>query len=600
MTDSHNNKQVGGRLGDRMGGPNVFADIHHKIENIIRREYELVDGRALPPFQVERPKEESFGDLSCNAAMVLTKFLSNPPRAIAEKIIGELQKDKVVKSVSIAGPGFINIFLTDNYWQGLLAAIYDAGDNYGKNIDGANEKTNVEFVSANPTGPLHVGHARGAVVGDVLVRLLRFAGFDVTAEYYINDAGAQIDTLARSLYFRYQQSAGAVDKNLEPPAGCYPGDYLIPPAEDLYKEVGDKYAGQAEVAWLDFFRDYAVGKMMVEIKKDLADMHIAHDVFSSEKKLVAAGKVQEVLQELEKENKIYEGVLEKPKGKTVDDWEPRPQKLFRSTADGDEVDRPIQKSDGSFTYFANDIAYHLDKCQRGATRLINILGADHGGYVKRISSATRAVSHGRSRLECLLMQVVRFMQHGAPLKMSKRAGNFIMLRDVIAEVGADSLRIYLLSRRPDSQMDFDYDEVMATKRDNPVFYLHYGFARAHSLMKIIDGQFAGLAPDFSPGALAKINHPLELQMIKKIAEFPNMVEKAALLAEPHRIVFYLADLATCFHQLWTAGRDDLDLKFLQVDDRQLTAARLALVKGFCRVMEIAGRIMAIEWKTELR
>ena len=578
---------------------NVFSVVHQKIKSIILDGYK-VDGAVLPPFQVERPKEDGFGDLSCNAAMVLTKFLSAPPKTIAQKIIDELQKDKMVKSATMAGPGFVNITLTDNYWQRLLAAIHVAGDDYGKNVSGRGEKTNVEFVSANPTGPLHVGHARGAVVGDVLVRLLRFAGFDVTAEYYINDAGAQVDTLARSLYFRYGQAAGAVDKNAEPPEGCYPGDYLIPPAEDLYKEVGDKYAKQGEEAWLEEFRIYAVEKMMIEIKKDLKDMNIAHDVFSSEKKLVLSGKVREVLQELEKENKIYEGVLEKPKGKTIEDWEPRPQKLFRSSVDGDEVDRPIQKSDGSFTYFANDIAYHLDKHQRGATRLINILGADHGGYVKRISSATRAVSHGRARLECLLMQVVRFMQQGEPLKMSKRAGNFIMLRDVVAAVGADSLRIYLLSRRPDSQMDFDYDEVMATKRDNPVFYLHYGFARAHSLMKMIDGQFKNLAPNFSEAALQKIKHPLELQMIKKLAEFPNMVEKAASLAEPHRLVFYLTDLATCFHQLWTAGRDDVDLKFLQSNDEELTAARLALVKVFCKVMAGAGRIMAIEWKTELR
>ncbi len=578
---------------------NVFAELHHKIKNIISQIFE-VDEKTIPGFQVERPKEENFGDVSCNAAMGLSKFLRLPPQKIAQAIIDELQKDPTVEKIKLAGQGFINITLRVDYWQKLLQAINQSGQDYGKNILGGEEKVNVEFVSANPTGPLHVGHARGAVVGDVLARLLRTVGFDVTAEYYINDAGSQIDTLARSLYFRYQQQAGRISETAEVPAGCYPGDYLIPVAQELYDKIKDQYIDKEEKQWLDFFKNYAVDAMMVEIKKDLADMHIKHDVFSSEKKLVAAGTVQQVLTELEKEGKIYEGVLEKPKGKTIEDWEPRPQKLFRSSQDGDETDRPIQKSDGSFTYFANDIAYHLEKHQRGATRLIDVLGADHGGYVKRISSAVRAVSHGRARLDCLLMQVVRFMENGVPLKMSKRAGNFIMLRDVVAAVGADSLRIYLLSRRPDTQMDFDYEEVKATKRENPVFYLHYGYARAHSLMGMIEKEFPGLQPDISAEAGKLITHPLELSMIKKMAEFPHMLERAARLAEAHRLVFYLTELAACFHQLWTAGRDDSDLKFLQNNNKLLTAARLALVKTFCQVMENAGEIMAIEWKKELR
>ncbi|MGI9461658.1 MAG: arginine--tRNA ligase [Alphaproteobacteria bacterium] len=581
--------------------PNVFAEMRAKIKTIIAGVYRL-DENTIPIFQIERPKnkngENDYGDLASNVAMVLTKFLSDQPKNIAEKIISELQKDPAVKYAVCAGAGFINIVLTDNYWQNLLQNIHQAADDYGKGSL-KQEVVNVEFVSANPTGPLHVGHARGAVVGDVLCRLLRFAGFKVTAEYYINDAGVQIDKLARSFYFRYQQASGEIDEEKIPPDDYYPGHYLIEPANELYQTIGDKYKKANESIWLDFFKNYAIKKMMQEIKKDLADMNIKHDVFSSEKKLVTSGRVKQVLQELEKENKIYEGVLEKPKGKMVEDWEPRPQKLFRSSQDGDETDRPIQKSDGSFTYFANDIAYHLDKFQRGATRLINVLGADHGGYIKRISSATHAVSHGKARLDYLLMQVVRFMENGVPLKMSKRSGNFIMLRDVVAEVGADALRIFLLSRRPDSQMDFDYEEVKATRRENPVFYLHYGYARAHSLMKMIDKQFTNLSPDFSDKAIKRITHRLELSLIKKIAEFPHIVETSAKLAEPHRIVFYLDDLAACFHQLWTAGRNDEGLKFLQGDDKQLTAAKLSLVKVFCQVMNICGNIMAIEWKKEL-
>lgn len=579
----------------------VFADLHYKIEKILLGVAGAESwSREWPSFNIERPKDLSLGDLACNAAMVLAKPWGKKPAELAAAMVAGLNADSAVRMASVAGPGFVNIFLHDSYWQNLLAIIHQAGRDYGRINIGRGEKTNVEFVSANPTGPLHVGHARGAVFGDVLARLLRFAGFDVTAEYYINDAGAQVDTLARSLYFRYQQ---AVDKNMKGqqlPLGCYPGDYLVQAGITMAEQLGDIHHGKDEAAWLPLFKERAVELMMVEIKSDLIKMGIAHDVFSSEKKLVAMGKVNEVLIRLETEEKIYEGVLEKPKGKTPDDWEPRPQKLFKSTLYGDEIDRPIQKSDGSFTYFANDIAYHLDKHQRGATRLIDVLGADHAGYVKRIVAAVQAVSGGRARLHCLTMQVVRFMEGGQPLKMSKRAGNFIMLRDVIDAVGADLLRLYLLTRRPDTQMDFDYEVVKSTSRDNPVFYLHYAAARSHSLGLLITKQFPDIQPDFSPKGLARLQHPLELQVIKILATFPKIIEQAAQLDEPHRIVFYLLEVAASFHQLWTAGRDSHDLKFLQNDDKELTAARLALVAVVRQVMDIGGAVIGITWKNELR
>lgn len=578
--------------------PNPFSEFHQLIQATLQKLAAQKNIKAeLSNFQVEKPKNPEWGDLSTNAAMVLAKSFQMSPTNLAKSITTELTNTDWLESVTIAGVGFINVTLKQHYWQKLLPQIHDMGKNFGRVNVGLGKKISVEFVSVNPTGPLHVGHARGAIFGDALQRLLKFAGYQVTAEYYINDAGAQIDSLAQSLYFRYQQRAGKIPETAELPKNCYPAEYLKDAAEKLYQAEPTKYLTLSEAEWLPLLRKKSVDMMMAEIKQDLASLKIQHDIFVSEAELVAKGLVQKVLNELEKLGKIYTGVLEKPKGKQLDDWEPRAQKLFRSTDYGDDIDRPIQKSDGSWTYFANDIAYHLDKYQRGHNKMVNILGADHAGYVKRITAAVQAVSQNQAELHCLTMQIVRFMDKGQALKMSKRAGNFVMLRDVVARVGAGALRLYILSRRPDSQMDFDYAEVTAAKKDNPVFYLHYAFARTYSAEQHIKAAMPEVKPNVEYHGL--LQHPQEIKLIKQLAELPRVVEQSATLDEPHRIVFYLLELAAAFHQLWTLGRDDKALKFLQQDNEPLTSARYALLLVVRQVMAIASGIVGIELEKKL-
>jgi arginyl-tRNA synthetase len=539
---------------------------------------------------VEPPRDATHGDLATNAAMVLAKPAGAKPRVLAEALAGELEKLPEVSRVDVAGPGFINMVLTDDSWRDELAAIHAGGDDYGRSTSGQGVTVNIEYVSANPTGPMHMGHCRGAVVGDALASLLEFAGSTVIREYYVNDAGGQVDVLARSVHLRYREALG---EDVTIPEGLYPGDYLVPVGQALAAEFGDRYRDAPEAEWLEPFRTRAVAEMLVLIKDDLALLGIHHDLFSSEAELQAAGKPEAAEADLRARDLVYDGVLEAPKGETPDDWEPVVLPLFRSTAFGDDQDRPIRKSNGQWTYFGADLAYHYQKAQ-SADQLIDIWGADHAGTVKRIVAAVAALTGGKTRFDVKLIQMVRLLRGGEPVKMSKRAGNFVTLADVVREVGKDVVRFTMLTRRADAQMDFDFAKVVEASKDNPVFYVQYAHARIASLhRRAAEAGIAGGEAD-----LSRLDTD-ELALVKLAAQFPRTIETAAATREPHRIAFYLYDLAAAFHAAWNVGNDHPDRRFLIADDAEATRARLFLASGIGQIVRNGLRVMGVEAVTEM-
>ena len=548
---------------------------------------EGLDRRAVT---VEPPRDPSHGDLSTNAAMVLAKPARSNPRALAEKLVPELEKIDTVASVSVAGPGFINLTLTEDSWRDELRGIIQAGGNYGRSTMGEGTTVNIEYVSANPTGPMHMGHCRGAVVGDALASLLEFVGHKVIREYYVNDAGGQVDVLARSAHLRYREALG---ETIEIPEGLYPGDYLKPVGEKLAAEYGDRYVDAPESAWLETFRKEAVAAMLVMIKQDLALLGIHHDLFSSEAELQAAGKPEQAEAWLRERGLVYDGVLEAPKGKTPEDWEPVELPLFRSTQFVDDQDRPIKKSNGQWTYFGDDLAYHFQKAQT-ADQLIDIWGADHAGTVKRIVAAVQALTEGKVRFDVKLVQMVRLLRAGEPVKMSKRAGNFVTLADVVQEVGKDVVRFTMLTRKADAQMDFDFAKVVEASKDNPVFYVQYAHARVASLHR--RAREAGITCDAVD--LSRLDTD-ELRLVKRAGQFPRVAEAAATAREPHRIAFYLYDLAAEFHAAWNVGNDDPSRRYLQPDDPALTCARLFLADAIGQIIRNGLAIMGVEAVEEL-
>ena len=580
---------------------NLFSDIHMRVIkalDVLVRAGDLPEGLDFANVTVEPPRDPLHGDMATNAAMVLAKPSGQKPRDIALKLAEQLMSDGRIIAADVAGPGFLNLRLANDVWQGLIGQVLNMGQQYGTSSMGIGTMVNVEFVSANPTGPLHVGHTRGAVFGDALAGLLAFAGYDVTREYYINDGGAQVDVLARSVYLRYLEAHG---QQVAFEDGTYPGDYLIPVGEALKMKVGDAYVGKGEQFWLSEIREFATDQMMMLIREDLASLGITMDKFFSEKSLFGTGVIEKTIEGLRQDGLIYEGVLEPPKGKTPEDWEPREQTLFKSTEHGDDVDRPVMKSDGSWTYFAPDIAYHGDKVNRGFDQLIDILGADHGGYVKRMKAAVSALSGGKVPLDIKLMQLVKLFKNGEPFKMSKRAGNFVTLRDLVEQVGADVTRFVMLTRKNDAPLDFDFDKVLEQSRENPVYYVQYAHARGCSVMR----RAADLGIDVSDAALAttdltSVQHDSEIAVVKKVAEWPRLVEIAARTNEPHRIAFYLYELASDLHSLWNKGNEIPSLRFLQEDDKATSSAKIALVRSVCVVISAGLGILGVTPAEEMR
>lgn len=552
---------------------------------------------------VEPPREAGHGDIATNAAMVLAKPAAMAPRELAQKLVALLERDEDIASVEIAGPGFINIKLTDAFWPRILQAVLENRGGYGRSEVGAGEAVNVEYVSVNPTGPLHVGHGRGAVFGDALAALLKFAGFKVTTEYYVNDAGAQVDALARSAFLRYREALGEAIGDI--PEGHYPGEYLKAVGESLARAHGDRLAGMDEAEWLPLVRDFAITEMLTGIKADLALLDIRQDVFFSERSLIEGGtdKVAATIEELREKGFIYEGRLPPPKGKLPDDWKDREQTLFRATEFGDDVDRALVKSDGSYTYFASDMAYHHDKFKRGFKIMIDVWGADHGGYVKRVKAAVKALTGGEGELDVKICQLVRLFRGGQPVKMSKRAGEFVTLREVVNEVGPGPVRFMMLYRKNDAPLDFDFIKVTEQSRDNPVFYVQYAHARAYSVFRNTLDVFPGLDPEsLNPKKLkfSLLNNEAEISLIRKIAQFPRIVEAAALAHEPHRVAFYLYDLSGDFHSLWNRGKELPQLRFINSANRDLTEARVALVSATAEVLASGLRILGVQPIREMR
>jgi arginyl-tRNA synthetase len=568
------------------------AHIDHVL-TALEGEGQLAPGIDCGPVAVEPPRDPSHGDLATNAAMVLAKRAGTNPRALAGLIAPKLGEIDEVESADIAGPGFINIRLKPDVWRDELRAILSSASDYGRSASGQGSRVNVEYVSANPTGPMHMGHCRGAVVGDALAGLLEHAGFAVTREYYVNDAGSQVDTLARSAHLRYREALGEAIGDI--PEGLYPGDYLKPVGEAFAVEYGDRYAAAPESEWLALFRRRTVEQMIELIKADLALLGIHHDLFASEAQVQASGAADRVLETLRGKGLIYEGVLEAPKGETPEDWEPVELTLFRSTQFGDDQDRPMKKSDGSWTYFGADAAYHLQKAEK-ADALINIWGADHAGTVKRIQAAVTALTDGRVELDVKLVNMVRLFRAGEPIKMSKRAGNFVTLADVVREVGKDVVRFMMLTRRADAPLDFDFAKVVEASKDNPVFYVQYAHARISSLHRKAKAE-AGELP--AEADLTLLDED-ELGLVKLAAQFPRVVEAAAQAHEPHRIAFYLGDLAGAFHQQWNKGNDDPSKRFLLIQNPSLTRARLELASAIGQVIRNGLGIMGVAAAEEMQ
>ena len=555
-----------------------------KVEEILPADVDT--GRVV----FELPRDASHGDLACNAAMVLAKQVGAKPRDLAAQFATRLQAIDGVTDIEIAGPGFINMRVKPALWAAELTAIIAAGDDYGRNDSGQGRQVNVEYVSANPTGPLHAAHARGAVLGDAMASMLEFCGWNVIREYYVNDAGGQVDVLARSAYLRYREALG--EEIGEIPSGLYPGAYLVDVGTALVEKVGKQYLDADEDEWLPAVRSFAIEAIMDGIARDLQALGIRMDRFSSERSLVESGAVQAAIDRLVTQNDVYRGVLQPPKGKEPEDWEPREQLLFRASEFGEDTDRPLQKSDGSWTYFASDVAYHMDKLDRTGGPLVNIFGVDHGGYVKRMKAAVEALSGKKDMLDIRLCQLVNLMENGKPVKMSKRAGTFVTVRDVIDAVGADVIRFIMLTRRSDQTLDFDYAKVTEQSRDNPVFYVQYAHARACSVLR--QAPQADVAAD-----LDRLTAPAEMAVIKALASWPRLVVSAAQSHEPHRVAFFLMDLAAAFHALWTAGREAPELRFIREDDAGLTAARLCLVKATALVIRSGLGVLSITAREEM-
>ncbi|WP_304614754.1 MULTISPECIES: arginine--tRNA ligase [Paracoccus] len=579
---------------------NLFTDLRGVVVEALDQMAaagELPAGLDTANVTVEPPRDPAHGDMATNAAMVLAKPAGMKPREIADRLAARLT-DPRISAAEVAGPGFLNLRLSPVVWQGVIRSALQAGTEFGRSDLGANAKVNVEFVSANPTGPMHVGHVRGAVFGDALARLLAFSGHDVTREYYINDGGAQVDVLARSAYERYREANGLEPEIRE---GLYPGDYLIPVGEALKAKYGDSLLDRPEAEWLEEIREFATQAMMEQIRGDLAILGVEMDVYSSEKALYGTGRIEDAIARLDTQGLIYRGVLEPPKGKLPEDWEAREQLLFRSSAHGDDVDRPIQKSDGAWTYFAPDIAYHWDKIDRGFDQLIDVFGADHGGYVKRMNAAVKALSNGRVPLDVKLIQLVKLYKNGEPFKMSKRAGTFVTLRDVVEEAGADVTRFIMLTRKNDAALDFDFARVLEQSKDNPVWYVQYASARVHSVLR--RAAEAGIAVDDSTLAdadLSVLSHPAELELARKVAEWPRLVENAARAHEPHRVAFFLYELASDLHSLWNRGNDDMSLRFIQDGDAVTSQGKIALVRAVGVVISSGLAILGVTPAEEMR
>ncbi len=582
----------------------VFKEFRAVVLKTVQDETDagsLPRGLDTQRITVEPPREAEHGDMATNAAMILAKPAGAQPKALAEKLAKHLALHPDVVGAEVAGPGFINIKLKDDIWRAELARVLAAGVAYGDSDAGAGRPVNVEYVSVNPTGPLHVGHARGSVYGDALANLLAKAGFKVTREYYINDAGAQVDALARSVHLRYREALGEAIGAM--PEGAYPGEYLVPVGQALAKRDGKKFLGKPESDWLAPLRLYAVDAMMALIRDDLAALGVRHEVFASELALVQAGAVDAALKTLEDRGLIYTGTLEPPKGKKIEDWEPRPQLLFRATQFGDDTDRPLKKSDGSWTYFASDIAYHFDKFRRGFAEMIDVWGADHAGYVRRLQAAVKAITEGKGALDIKLCQLVKLTEAGQPVKMSKRAGNFVSLRDLVDAVGKDVVRFVMLTRKNDAPLDFDLAAVKEQSRDNPVWYVQYAHARAHSVLRNAATEFPGIdvsVATLAAGPLGRLTDSGELALIRLLAGWPRLIEAAAEAHEPHRLAFYLYDVAAAFHGLWTRGRDEGAIRFLVREDRELTTARLALVSGVAAVVASGLGVFGVEPMKEMR
>ncbi|MGB3246418.1 MAG: arginine--tRNA ligase [Sulfitobacter sp.] len=580
---------------------NIFAQIRSLIIATLEQmvsEGMLPETLTFDAITAEPPRDASHGDMATNAAMVLAKPAAMKPRDIADALATRLMQDPRITAADVAGPGFLNLRLAPGVWQSVAATVLEEGTDYGRATLGQGRKVNVEYVSANPTGPLHVGHTRGAVFGDALASLLDFAGYDVTREYYINDGGAQVDVLARSVYNRYLE---AHDLSVDWPEGSYPGDYLIEVGEALKEKVGEDFVGKDEDVWLEPVRTFSTEAMMTLIRSDLKALGVEMDVFYSEKSLYGTGRIEAALKDLKDKGLIYEGVLEPPKGKKPEDWEPREQTLFKSTEHGDDVDRPVMKSDGGWTYFAPDIAYHYDKVQRGFDMLIDVFGADHGGYVKRMKAAVSALSGGTVPLDIKLTQLVKLFKNGEPFKMSKRAGTFVTLRDVVDAVGADVTRFVMLTRKNDAMLDFDFDKVLEQSRENPVFYVQYAHARVASVLR--KAADAGIATDDTTLAhadLSKLDHEAELALLRKIAEWPRLVETAARSNEPHRVAFYLYELAGDFHGLWNRGNDETQLRFIQEGDVATSQAKIALARAVAIVIAAGLGILGVTPAQEMR
>jgi arginyl-tRNA synthetase len=597
-------------MADKASPLHLFADVLarvHAVCAVLAAEGGWPAGIDLSRVVVEPPREAAHGDMATNAAMVLAKEARVKPRDLAEQIAAKLRADDLIASVDVAGPGFINLTLKPSAWSDALRTVLREGETYGRSRIGAGEKVNVEYVSANPTGPMHVGHCRGAVFGDALASLLQFAGYDVVKEYYINDAGAQVDVLARSAYLRYREALGEDIGAI--PEGLYPGDYLKPVGQALADEYGDKLLKLPEADWLPPVRGKAIAMMMEEIRGDLAALNIKHDVFFSERSLIEGGsnRVAATVDFLRSKGDVYEGRLPPPKGGPIEDYEDREQTLFRATAYGDDVDRPLLKSDGSYTYFASDIAYHKNKFDRGFRNLVDVWGADHGGYVKRVQAAIKAVTAGNASLDVKIVQLVKLLRNGEPVKMSKRSGDFVTLREVVDEVGKDAVRFMMLYRKNDAVLDFDLAKVIEQSRENPVFYVQYGHARGHSVFRNAREVVPDLPEEtgargafLGDAAVERLTDPAELDLLRRLALYPRMIEAAAVAHEPHRIAFYLYDLASEFHALWTRGRDLPYLRFIINNDAEMTKARLALVQGVVSVLASGLAVLGVHAPDEMR
>jgi arginyl-tRNA synthetase len=583
---------------------NVFASVEDLVRQALTAlmaEGVLPDNLDISAVGVEAPRDANHGDLATNAAMVLAKAARLKPREIADKLVAKLTADSRIKAASVAGPGFINLTLDVAQWQAQVRQILIEGAGYGRTNAGGNGRVNVEYVSANPTGPMHVGHCRNAVVGDAIASLLAFAGYDVTREYYINDAGGQVDTLAQSVFLRYREALGETIGDI--PEGLYPGDYLKPVGAALAGAHGAALRDSPEAAWLPVVRTAAIASMLDMIRADLARLGIKHDVFFSERSLTAgaADLVAATIDRLSARGLVYTGTLPPPKGELADDWEDRPQTLFRSTAFGDDMDRALKKSDGAYTYFAADMAYHQNKLDRGFTHLVNVLGADHSGYGRRIKAAVRAMSDNRAELDVQYYQFVKLLKNGEPFKMSKRSGTFVTLRDVVDEVGSDAVRFMMLYRKNDAPLDFDFAKVTEQSKDNPVFYVQYAHARASSVFRNVRDTF----PEFDRhsvgnATLSTLGDPADIELIKLLAAFPKLTTTAALAHEPHRLAFYLFEVASALHQLWARGNDSPHLRFIQSNNRDATHDRLALIEATQRVISSGLGILGVDAPHEMR